>query len=78
MEFLRTQQAVATGAQVVDTACLHCKIMLDDGLKHFQLEEQMAARDIAELLEGCLDIPAPDRDVRAQDQHAIDGGGPRV
>jgi Fe-S oxidoreductase/nitrate reductase gamma subunit len=78
VEFLRTQQVVATGAQVVATACPYCKIMLDDGLKHFQLEEKMAARDIAELLDGCIDIPAPDGNVRAQDQDVIDGGGPRV
>ena len=30
VEFLRTQQAAATGARVVATACPYCKIMLDD------------------------------------------------
>jgi Fe-S oxidoreductase len=52
IEFLRTEQARSTGAEIVATACPYCKIMLDDGLKHFQATDEMAAKDIAELLEA--------------------------
>jgi Fe-S oxidoreductase/nitrate reductase gamma subunit len=52
IEFLRTEQARSTGAEVVATACPYCKIMFDDGLKHLQPDGGMAARDIAELLDA--------------------------
>ena len=32
-----------------------CKIVLGDGLTHFQSEEQVMAHDIAEFLDGCVD-----------------------
>jgi Fe-S oxidoreductase len=58
VEFLRTEQARATGAEVVATACPYCKIMLDDGLKHLQTEGGMAAKDIAELLDARINPAA--------------------
>lgn len=65
VEFLRTKQAQATGAEIVATACPYCKIMFDDGLKHLQPDGGMAPRDIAELLDarvgasGTEDAPVP-------------------
>jgi len=58
VEFLRTEQAKATGAEVVATACPYCKIMLDDGLKHLHPDGEMAARDIAELLDARISAVA--------------------
>lgn len=55
VEFLRTEQARATGAEIVATACPYCKIMLDDGLKHLQSDGGMAVKDIAELLDARLE-----------------------
>ncbi len=74
VEFMRTQQAVDTGAQVVATACPYCKIMLDDGLKHLQLEEQVSARDIAELLDGNVEKPPAAGAARQRDIQATEGG----
>ena len=51
IEFLRIREMAATGAQVVGTACPFCKIMLDDGVKHEGLDEQLRVRDIAEILD---------------------------
>ena len=45
----------ATGAQVVGTACPFCKIMLDDGVKHEGLDEQLRVRDVAEILDEALE-----------------------
>ncbi len=45
----RVEEAVATGAQVVASACPFCMIMLDDGLKQNQANA-MILKDIAELV----------------------------
>ncbi|GAB4284117.1 MAG: heterodisulfide reductase-related iron-sulfur binding cluster [Deferrisomatales bacterium] len=57
VEFLRARELVATGAQVVATACPFCKIMLDDGVKHEGLEGQVAVRDLAEIIDGAVSTP---------------------
>jgi Fe-S oxidoreductase/nitrate reductase gamma subunit len=64
IEFLRTEQARSTGAEVVATACPYCKIMLDDGLKHLQPDGAVAAKDIAEVLDARLNgaVPQPERE----------------
>jgi Fe-S oxidoreductase len=48
---LRTEQALATGAQVVITACPFCLQMFDDGIKAKAAEEKLRVMDIAELVE---------------------------
>jgi len=53
VEFLRAGEALATGADVVATACPFCKIMLDDGRKHLERED-VGVYDVAELLVGAL------------------------
>lgn len=57
VEFLRAGEALATGADVVATACPFCKIMMDDGRKHLERED-VGVYDVAELLAGALN-PAP-------------------
>jgi Fe-S oxidoreductase len=50
----RAEEAIATGASVVATACPFCIQMFDDGIVSLQPEEEqrtMRALDIAELLE---------------------------
>jgi Fe-S oxidoreductase/nitrate reductase gamma subunit len=53
IEFIRTQEALDTGAAGIATACPFCKIMLDDGRKHLGREDT-DVRDLAEVLaEAC-------------------------
>jgi Fe-S oxidoreductase len=54
----RTDEALATGADVVSTACPYCLIMLDDAVKERGRGEDVRVLDVAQLLEGSLD-PAP-------------------
>ncbi|HZJ02802.1 MAG TPA: (Fe-S)-binding protein, partial [Thermoleophilia bacterium] len=51
IEFLRTEQALETQADVVATACPYCKIMFDTGLKQPGLEGRAEVLDLAELLD---------------------------
>ena len=48
---LRTEQAIATKAQIVITACPFCLQMFDDGIKAKAAEESLKVMDIAELVE---------------------------
>jgi len=48
---LRTEQALATKAQLVITACPFCLQMFDDGIKAKAAEEKLKVMDIAELVE---------------------------
>jgi Fe-S oxidoreductase len=51
---LRTEQALALSPTVIATACPYCAVMLGDGLKTLGREEQVATRDIAELVAAAL------------------------
>jgi Fe-S oxidoreductase len=46
----RIEEATATGAAEVATACPFCLIMLGDAIKETDRSEELAARDIAEIL----------------------------
>ena len=49
----RTQEALATGATRIAVACPFCYVMLEDGVKEAQRDEDVKVQDIAEvLLEG--------------------------
>jgi Fe-S oxidoreductase/TM2 domain-containing membrane protein YozV len=54
----RTDEALATGADVVSTACPYCLIMLDDAVKERGRDEQVTVMDVAQLLERSME-PAP-------------------
>jgi Fe-S oxidoreductase len=58
----RTDEALATGADVVSTACPYCLIMLDDATKARQAEgttpESVRVLDVAQVLEQSLAAPA--------------------
>jgi Fe-S oxidoreductase len=47
---MRTEQAAATGADKVATACPFCMQMMEDGVKLTGREESMQVRDIAEVI----------------------------
>ncbi|MGO9582748.1 MAG: (Fe-S)-binding protein [Acidimicrobiales bacterium] len=50
----RTDEALATGADVVSTACPYCLIMLDDAVKARGRDEDVKVLDVAQVLEGSL------------------------
>jgi Fe-S oxidoreductase len=47
---MRTQQALASGAQLVATSCPYCLQMFQDGIKTEAAEERIQVKDISELL----------------------------
>jgi Fe-S oxidoreductase/TM2 domain-containing membrane protein YozV len=59
----RTDEALATGADVVGTACPYCMVMLDDAVKQRQAEGEASGvrvMDVAQVLERSLETrPAP-------------------
>jgi Fe-S oxidoreductase/nitrate reductase gamma subunit len=56
---MRTDQAMATGAQVVATACPYCLQMFQDGIKTRAAEEKVQVKDIAELIVESALYPGP-------------------
>jgi Fe-S oxidoreductase len=46
----RTEQALATGAAVISTACPFCMTMMSDGVKTLEKTESVVVKDIAEIL----------------------------
>jgi Fe-S oxidoreductase/nitrate reductase gamma subunit len=51
---VRAEQALATGADVIGSACPFCLTMLGDGVKAHKREEDVQVLDIAEILEKAL------------------------
>jgi Fe-S oxidoreductase len=52
----RTEEALATGADVIATACPFCMTMLTDGLKYKDRIDQVQNLDIAEMIALSLDL----------------------
>jgi Fe-S oxidoreductase len=50
----RTEEALATGADVISTACPFCMIMLDDAVKASGRGDDVAVLDIAQVVERSL------------------------
>ena len=46
----RTEEALDTGADIIATACPYCMVMMTDGLKYKNKEEEVKNYDIAELV----------------------------
>jgi Fe-S oxidoreductase/nitrate reductase gamma subunit len=53
---MRTDQAIAAGADKVAVGCPFCLTMLSDGIKDRKKEETMAALDIAEIVWRAMDL----------------------
>jgi Fe-S oxidoreductase len=51
---VRTEEAVATGANIIGSACPFCLTMLSDGVKALKREEEVQVLDIAEILEKAV------------------------
>ena len=51
---IRIKEAVALGAKVMATACPFCLLTLEDAAKTSGLAEQIAVKDIAELVAEAL------------------------
>lgn len=50
----RTEEAIATGANVIASSCPFCMTMLTDGLKYKNKEEEIQNLDLAEMVAGAL------------------------
>ncbi len=46
----RTREAISTSANMIASACPFCMTMMEDGLKTFNKNEEIAVRDIAEIV----------------------------
>ena len=51
----RTNEAIATDAKIIASACPFCNTMLTDGVKLAEKEEQVKVMDIAELIAASMD-----------------------
>jgi heterodisulfide reductase subunit D len=54
INFERTNEAIATGSQVIASACPFCNTMLTDGVKNAEKEETVKVMDVAELIAASL------------------------
>lgn len=52
----RTEEALETGADIIATSCPFCMVMLTDGLKYKNKEEEVKTLDIAELIVEALNL----------------------
>jgi len=52
----RTEEALATGAKVIATACPFCMTMLTDGIKYKDKEEAVKNLDVAEMIASSLGL----------------------
>ena len=52
----RTEDAIATGADIIATACPFCMTMMSDGIKYKNKEEEMVNLDIAEMIVQSLNL----------------------
>jgi Fe-S oxidoreductase len=47
----RTEQALATNAGIVASACPFCMTMMSDGVKSKEMQDKVRVMDIAELVD---------------------------
>jgi Fe-S oxidoreductase len=58
VNFNRTDEILATEVDAVAVACPFCNIMITDGVKQRNKDEQVKVLDIAELVAQSFDVPA--------------------
>lgn len=51
----RTEEALKTGATIIAAACPFCMTMMSDGVKHFEKEDTVVVKDLAELIESNME-----------------------
>lgn len=52
----RTEDALATGSSIAAAGCPFCNTMMTDGVKHFEQEQNVQVKDIAELIAEAADL----------------------
>ena len=52
----RTEEAIETGADIICTACPFCMVMMTDGIKYKNKEEELKNYDLAELVSMSLGL----------------------
>jgi hypothetical protein len=80
---LRSQDAIATGADIIVTACPYCLQMLQDSIGGLELEKPVEVLDLVELLEKAVTPlvvpaePAPALEVEpvTSGRHSSGAGG---
>lgn len=55
INFVRSEEAIDTGASVIASACPFCNTMLTDGVKNAEKEDTVKVLDIAEIIAGEID-----------------------
>lgn len=58
VNFNRTDEIIATEVAAVAVACPFCNIMITDGVKQRNKDEELKVLDIAELVAASFDVPA--------------------
>ena len=54
VNFMRTEEAVRTKADVIGSACPFCLQMFEDGIRGVHVEESLAVQDLAEIVAKAL------------------------
>jgi heterodisulfide reductase subunit D len=52
----RTEDAIETNATVIAAGCPFCNTMMTDGVKHFEKEQSIIVKDVAELIAEAADL----------------------
>ena len=52
----RTEEAIATGAEIIAAGCPFCNTMMTDGVKHEEKEGKVAVMDVAEMIANAGDL----------------------
>jgi len=72
----RTEEALETGARTIATACPFCMVMITDGIKAKDKDEEVRVMDIAELVYECLP-PEPQAQAKeTPDEEGDEGDAP--
>ena len=54
VNYIRVQQALDTGPDIIAVSCPYCMIMMEDGLKAKGMDEKVKAMDVMELVERAM------------------------
>jgi hypothetical protein len=76
---LRSQDAIATGADIIVTSCPYCLQMLQDGIAGLELEKPVEVIELVELIERAVTpsavppepepAPAPEVEAATDSRH---------
>ena len=69
---MRTDQALATGANVLATVCPFCLQMFEDAIKAKGAEESIRAMDIAELVAAAIEDKVAKTEVVKKEQSQVE------